>query len=73
MPGCSTSCGWGTRIKSREVLREASCGGKDCDGPYAEKETCKIEECKSATTTTTPTTSQGIANLINWSRIQTLF
>ena len=53
VPKCSASCGEGTRIRSREILRKDLCNGKECDGQFSITEKCKIATCSSISTNIT--------------------
>jgi hypothetical protein len=41
---CSSDCN-GEMTLTRHVIREAECGGKDCDGHSEVDEECNVEEC----------------------------
>ena len=43
---CSENCGGGTRTNTRTVEKEATHGGKSCDGPSTIDEPCNIQQCK---------------------------
>lgn len=41
---CDKTCGGGTRVRTRDVYREAQCGGRDC-GVLNQTRGCATEEC----------------------------
>ena len=43
--GCSTTCGPGERLGTRNVLRERQGEGKDCLGDRTSREDCSQKEC----------------------------
>ena len=42
---CSSSCGGGIRLDTRQELVDATNGGKECTGPSNLTENCNIQEC----------------------------
>merc|ERR1719409_1421441 len=42
---CSTTCGKGSRSRSRTVTTEAKHGGKECEDALVASEDCKEREC----------------------------
>ena len=42
---CTASCGNGTKTLTRSVLRNATNGGKPCDGVEEEIVNCDYEQC----------------------------
>lgn len=43
---CSSSCGEGSRVRSRKVAQLAIDGGQPCEGSLQEVKVCKIEDCQ---------------------------
>ena len=42
---CSKSCGGGSQIRSRNILRIAKYGGKKCNGSNKDKRVCNKRKC----------------------------
>ena len=51
---CSSTCGAGTRRRTRRVLQEAVNGGEECLGEEVETEDCDLPPCPSPSSPSSP-------------------
>ena len=42
---CSTTCGPGTKTRSRDIAINAAYGGANCTGPTDDETDCNLREC----------------------------